>query len=231
MALRETSGSAGPPWERPLRGTLDRLVVESERLAGNPLGDPATRPLWVYRAPGAGDERGADRLRDHGLPRPGRHVGEPLPVRADDARADRRAVRERRVPAGDARVRRRVDELRRLAVPQLLEHRALPRLPVRRGRPVRRREVPDAAGPGAPRAERQVLGRLRRDGGADAAPRRVRRARLARRRRAVRVLLPAELPAARAQAARRLRRLARALLGGAAGRAGGSTWSASRTST
>jgi enterochelin esterase-like enzyme len=56
MALREVAGPAGPPWERPLRGTLDRLVVESERLAGNPLGDPATRPLWVYRAPGAGDE-------------------------------------------------------------------------------------------------------------------------------------------------------------------------------
>ena len=55
MALREASGSAGPPWERPLRGTLDRLVVESERLAGNPLGDPATRPLWVYSAPGVGD--------------------------------------------------------------------------------------------------------------------------------------------------------------------------------
>ena len=56
MTLRETSGSAGAPWERPLRGTLDRLVVESERLAGNPLGDPATRPLWVYSAPGVGDE-------------------------------------------------------------------------------------------------------------------------------------------------------------------------------
>jgi S-formylglutathione hydrolase FrmB len=56
MALREASGSAGPPWERPLRGTLDRLVVESERLAGNPLGDPATRPLWVYSAPGVGED-------------------------------------------------------------------------------------------------------------------------------------------------------------------------------
>ncbi|HYH88073.1 MAG TPA: alpha/beta hydrolase-fold protein [Solirubrobacteraceae bacterium] len=56
MALRETPGPAGPPWERPLRGTLDRLVVESERLAGNPLGDPATRPLWIYRAPAAGDD-------------------------------------------------------------------------------------------------------------------------------------------------------------------------------
>jgi S-formylglutathione hydrolase FrmB len=42
----------GPPWERPLRGTLDRLVIESERLAGNPPGDPAARPLWVYSAPG-----------------------------------------------------------------------------------------------------------------------------------------------------------------------------------
>ena len=56
MTLREAPGPAGAPWDRPLRGTLDRLVVESERLAGNPLGDPATRPLWVYRAPGAGDD-------------------------------------------------------------------------------------------------------------------------------------------------------------------------------
>jgi hypothetical protein len=47
MALREAAGSPGAPWERPLRGTLDRLVVASELLAGNPLGDPATRPLWV----------------------------------------------------------------------------------------------------------------------------------------------------------------------------------------
>ena len=42
----------GPPWERPLEGRLDRLAIESELLAGNPLGDPATRPLWVYTAPG-----------------------------------------------------------------------------------------------------------------------------------------------------------------------------------
>ena len=55
MALRETEGAPGAPWEQPLRGTLDRIVVESERLAGNPLGDPAQRPLWVYRAPGVAD--------------------------------------------------------------------------------------------------------------------------------------------------------------------------------
>ena len=35
-----------------MHGTLDRLTVESELLADNPLGDPARRPLWVYRPPG-----------------------------------------------------------------------------------------------------------------------------------------------------------------------------------
>jgi enterochelin esterase-like enzyme len=52
MTLREVEGPAGGPWERPMHGTLDRLVVESEVLAENPLGDPARRPLWVYRPPG-----------------------------------------------------------------------------------------------------------------------------------------------------------------------------------
>src|SRR3954449_2410499 len=52
MALREAEGSVGAPWERPLRGALDRLAVESELLAENPLGDPSLRPLYVYRPPG-----------------------------------------------------------------------------------------------------------------------------------------------------------------------------------
>jgi S-formylglutathione hydrolase FrmB len=52
MALREVEGPAGAPWERPMHGTLDRLVVESDVLADNPLGDPARRPLYVYRPPG-----------------------------------------------------------------------------------------------------------------------------------------------------------------------------------
>jgi len=52
VTLREVEGPAGAPWERPMHGTLDRLVVESELLAGNPLGDPARRPLYVYRPPG-----------------------------------------------------------------------------------------------------------------------------------------------------------------------------------
>jgi S-formylglutathione hydrolase FrmB len=52
MSLRELQGPPGAPWERPLAGALDQLVVESQLLAGNPLGDPARRPLYVYRSPG-----------------------------------------------------------------------------------------------------------------------------------------------------------------------------------
>jgi len=52
VALKQASGSPGAPWKRPLGGTLDELTVSSELLAGNPLGDPAVRPLYVYRPPG-----------------------------------------------------------------------------------------------------------------------------------------------------------------------------------
>jgi hypothetical protein len=55
MSLHEVDGPPGPPWDRPLAGSLDRLTVESELLAGNPLGDPTRRPLYVYRAPGVGE--------------------------------------------------------------------------------------------------------------------------------------------------------------------------------
>jgi molybdopterin converting factor small subunit len=60
MSLRAVDGSPGPPWQRPLAGTLDEFVVESELLAGNPLGDPATRPLYVYRPPGVEAGSGGD---------------------------------------------------------------------------------------------------------------------------------------------------------------------------
>jgi Putative esterase len=52
VALREIDGIAGAPWQRPLKGNFDQLVVESELLADNPLGDPARRPLYVYSSPG-----------------------------------------------------------------------------------------------------------------------------------------------------------------------------------
>ena len=50
--MLEINTVAGPPWERGLRGRFDKLVVESEVLAGNPLGDPTRRPLYVYSPPG-----------------------------------------------------------------------------------------------------------------------------------------------------------------------------------
>ncbi len=52
VALREVDGPPGAPWGRPLAGVLDQLTVESDLLAGNPLGDPARRPLYVYSSPG-----------------------------------------------------------------------------------------------------------------------------------------------------------------------------------
>ena len=53
VALRKVEGPAGPPWEPALAGAFDRLVVQSELLAANPLGDPSRRPLYVYCSPGA----------------------------------------------------------------------------------------------------------------------------------------------------------------------------------
>jgi hypothetical protein len=44
------------PWSKELAGRLDEHELESAALAGNPLGDPARRPLWVYVPPGVGDE-------------------------------------------------------------------------------------------------------------------------------------------------------------------------------
>jgi Putative esterase len=52
MTLHQRAGDPGRPWSRPLTGTLDRLLVQSELLRDNPLGDSDTRPLYVYRAPG-----------------------------------------------------------------------------------------------------------------------------------------------------------------------------------
>jgi len=60
VTLSLKDGSPGPPWDRRRGGSLDQLTVESELLAGNPLGDSAVRPLWVYLPDGV--ERDADAL-------------------------------------------------------------------------------------------------------------------------------------------------------------------------
>jgi S-formylglutathione hydrolase FrmB len=44
------------PWSYELRGRFDETVFESTALAGNPLGDPHRRPLWVYLPPGYDDD-------------------------------------------------------------------------------------------------------------------------------------------------------------------------------
>ncbi len=48
-----------PVWPAPLAGRIDEHVIDSPALAGNHLGDPSRRPLWVYVPPGYDDD--ADR--------------------------------------------------------------------------------------------------------------------------------------------------------------------------
>jgi S-formylglutathione hydrolase FrmB len=48
------------PWSVEFRGRWEEHAFESGALRGNPLGDPARRPLWVYLPPGY-DERAAQR--------------------------------------------------------------------------------------------------------------------------------------------------------------------------
>src|SRR5437867_12280689 len=43
------------PWGRQFVGRVDEHTIKSEVLAGNKLGDPAERPLWVYVPPGYDD--------------------------------------------------------------------------------------------------------------------------------------------------------------------------------
>ena len=45
-----------PPWGHPWAGRLDELVIDSQALTGNPLGDPHRRPLYVYTPPGYDDD-------------------------------------------------------------------------------------------------------------------------------------------------------------------------------
>ena len=40
------------PWSVELQGRFDEVIFESAALKDNPLGDPSTRPLWVYLPPG-----------------------------------------------------------------------------------------------------------------------------------------------------------------------------------
>jgi len=61
VSLHEVDGWA-TSWDRPLAGSLDLLVVRSDALADNPLGDPSLRPLYIYRPPGV-DAAATGRVR------------------------------------------------------------------------------------------------------------------------------------------------------------------------
>jgi S-formylglutathione hydrolase FrmB len=45
------------PVDGDLSGRLDRRVIDSGLLRGNPLGDPHERPIWVYLPPGYDDDQ------------------------------------------------------------------------------------------------------------------------------------------------------------------------------
>lgn len=47
------------PWSFDVAGRFQEHTISSEALQGNPLGDPAERPLWVYTPPGYDEDGGA----------------------------------------------------------------------------------------------------------------------------------------------------------------------------
>ena len=111
MSLREVEGPAGAPWERPMHGTLDRLVVESDAAGRQPARRPGA-PAAV-RLPPARAWSSTTRGRCPSVYVIQGYTGQldmwfqRNAVRADDDRARRRAVRRRRLPGRDRRVRGR----------------------------------------------------------------------------------------------------------------------------
>jgi S-formylglutathione hydrolase FrmB len=55
MTLKRVEGAPRGPYGGEMKGRFERIVVESEVLQDNPLGDPARRPLYVYLPPGAAE--------------------------------------------------------------------------------------------------------------------------------------------------------------------------------
>jgi S-formylglutathione hydrolase FrmB len=54
--MRPWPEDVGPPWSRPLAGRWELGTIDAPSLEGNPLGDPARRPVWVYVPPGGAGE-------------------------------------------------------------------------------------------------------------------------------------------------------------------------------
>ena len=206
--------AVGPPWGHRWAGRIHDHVLDSEVLKDNPLGDPFRRPLYVYTPPAYEAEPET--------PFPTIYLIQGLTGQVDMWRA-RKAFRQTVPEAVDALFAEPgqapalvvfVDCWTSLGGSQYLDspgHGPLPDVPVRRNRPVGRHALPDAPGGQAPGDHRQVVGRLRGDGGAHAPPGPLRGAGHPRRRRPVRLAYLPEFGPAAAFAT--LRRVVRAVLG------------------
>src|SRR5947208_3281357 len=84
------------PWGKEFAGRIEEHTFRSAALAGNVLGDPSERPLWVYLPPGYEDaDAPPGPVRRARLPRRGRAVRSVLPprVRQDGPNPPRRVRR------------------------------------------------------------------------------------------------------------------------------------------
>ena len=185
------------PWSREPVGRFDEFEIESDVLRDNPLGDPHVRPLWVYVPPAydAEPERRfpsiyliqgmtgqVDMWRNRTAFRP-----------STPENIDRLFAEEDCPPALVVAV----DAWTSYGGSQFIDSPGTGRYGEYLCNEVVSfvdSQLPDAPRGGSSRHHRQVERRLRRDGRADAAARRVRRARNPLRRRALRALLPTGVP-------------------------------------
>ena len=135
------------PWSAPLAGRFEEHEFDSRVLRGNPLGDPHRRPLWVYVPPGYDAE-------------PSRRYPTVYAIQGLTGQVDmwrnRSPFRPTYLELVDGLFARReappglvvfVDCWTSLGGSQFLDSPGtgpLPHLPLRRGRPLRRRALPHA---------------------------------------------------------------------------------------
>ena len=111
---------AHDPWGRDLAGEVHELTFESEVLVDNPLGDPTSRPLYVYTPPGWPDDGPYPAVWSiQGMTGQIDMWRNRQAYASDLHRGPRPHDRRRRVPAGRDADARLLDRLRGLAVHRL----------------------------------------------------------------------------------------------------------------
>ena len=170
------------------------ISCDSEALAGNPLGDPAKRPVVVYLPPGY-DAQGSRRYPAfyvlHGYTGDVAALISSRPWETNVLQWADRLIRERRMPPALARARRRLHAVGRLAVRRLDSQRQLRDLHRARRRRSRRPQLSHDRRRRRARGLGKILGRLRRDASGAGASRRLRRVRVAQRRLVLSLRAPA----------------------------------------